>query len=195
MENTLSTERLTFPQAVGQLSKFTRFDTLEDHTKCDAYLDHLQGLTVEVLECTWPSVNPRPPLLNKLAYKLLTSMGQARNHLKRNCLMRVGAAYAADREFVIPKELECPYESPENLKSTYERGAKLLCEGHRQTAHTLFYSYTLVVLAFAKILKKFYRRPITLPMAERISKCYLEDWQLNQLHLYQTSPDQINNDI
>jgi hypothetical protein len=171
-------------ETVRGLRSFKKMETLEDHTACDSYINNLQ---ITIKEKYLDPVNHFHWSTLHTAKELLCKMGQAKNQIKRHCIMRLGLSYTSESDFDLRKHL--PGNLPAHLrkvdlKKWNEFESSKFCQEHQLLTKQLWEAAELFEKMFAKIIVLFYKTPITTKMASNVVKCTLSNWSTDLLYFY-----------
>ena len=173
---------------IDGLKNFRKFENLQDHTHCDWYINQIQLGIVETLENS--SSESKHWFIEILKHDLLNMLGQAKNQIKRNCIMRTGDCYTHEndinlRELPKPTEWIPPQEADlfrdKNLNQIDQEITLSMTHEQIILKDDLKSACCLLQTEFSKILRCFYKKRASLEMTNRIATCVLLDYRLDLL--------------
>jgi hypothetical protein len=177
---------------VSGLKNYKKFLNLEDHTSCDWYINQLQLAIVRTLENS--DLESSHWFSELLKHDLLNMLGQAKNQIKRNCIMRTGETYTHADDInlrLLPKPAnwipvdEALFYSNKNLNEIDANVTHRMTVKQRELKDDLKSACCLLQTEFSKILQRFYQKPVTLEMTSRITTCVLLDYRMDLLKFVQ----------
>ena len=89
-------------ETIKGLRSFKKLETLDDHTSCDHYINEIQ---ISIRETYLEPINHFHWSTLHCAKDLLCKMGQAKNQIKRHCIMRLGLSYTCKTDFDLHSHL------------------------------------------------------------------------------------------
>jgi hypothetical protein len=173
---------------IAGLSIFRKFETLQDHTHCDWYINQIQLGIVQTLENATPE--SKHWFTEIIKHDLLNMLGQAKNQIKRNCIMRTGDSYTHEndinlRELSKPQNWIPPQEADffrdKNLNQIDQEITLSMTQEQIKLKDDLKSACCLLQTEFSKILRCFYKKSVSLEMTNRIATCILLDYRMDLL--------------
>jgi hypothetical protein len=181
-------KKMSVTSKIAGLGLFKKFETLQDHTHCDWYINQIQLSIVRTLENS--NAESKHWFSEILKHDLLNMLGQAKNQIKRNCIMRTGDSYTHQDDInlrLLPKPtdwippLEAELFKDKNLNQIDEEITPSMTQKQLELKDDLKSACCQLQIEFSKILKCFYKKSATLEMTSRIATCVLLDYRMDLL--------------